>query len=291
MAGTRELRQRIDSVNKTKKITQAMKMVSAAKFKRANRRITQSRLFSQSLNAMVQRLVNGMAPEDLPQNFQANNSGTICVISIAGDRGLCGGFNSNVLKHTEMVLKNSTATTELVAIGNRASQFFKRRNWTLTQTFQNYSEQLSYTYANEVIQPILKRFLEGEIGKIVLIYTHYKGGATTFVVDEVLLPLDVTSLGNTETTTDEMAHDWFFEPNKSQVLHEFLTQSIVYRFYRALMESTTAEELARMTAMESATDNCDQMAQDLTLLYNRTRQATITKELSEIVSGAEALMN
>ncbi|MFT5170746.1 MAG: F-type H+-transporting ATPase subunit gamma [Candidatus Marinamargulisbacteria bacterium] len=287
MAQSKDIKDRIGSVKKTKKITQAMKMVSAAKFKRATQETMRIRPFLQGFNSILQRLSLDPSVLESSAYLDSNGNDKRVVILVTSDRGLCGGFNSHLIKFAQSVVGEDPENTEMVIFGNKGYQHFRRRGVTIVDHHLGFSEGLRLEKVAGFITPLMERFLKKEIGKIQILFNEFGSALSSHLVNQQLLPLKI------EASAEEASgvSNYFFEPSDDAIVDELAKQTIVTSIYRAFVESRAAEEGARMAAMDSATDNASDMIKGLTLLYNRTRQAQITTELSEIVAGAEALVN
>lgn len=290
MASIRELKERIVSVKKTQKMTKAMKMVSAAKFKRGTKRIASSEAYSDAIEEMLTNTLSRLEPDFVPRLMASNKSNKQVVICISGDRGLCGGYNNSIIKATELFLKEQSNPTELVLFGNKAINYFKKRAWPITQSYSSFNDDLTVEKVSIELKSLVDKFRNGEIGKVVIIFNKYRTALSSDLINKVLLPITPESQNTEDKEDGKILSDFIYEPSKAGVLDVFLTEYLNFQLFLALIQSNTAEEGARMAAMDSATGNADEMIEDLTLLYNRTRQSTITKELTEIVGGAEALV-
>ncbi|MBT5856127.1 ATP synthase F1 subunit gamma [bacterium] len=287
MANLREVKQRIVSVKKTKKITSAMKMVAASKFRRAQERVTKAKLYGDALGNMINDLSARLSPNNLPSLLEPGRGTKEAIILITGDRGLCGGFNSNIIKKAKRVIADKKDTDiDLILIGNKGNQQLKNENATIRDSIIGLAGDLITESAIEkIVAPLVTDYINGAYGKITLIYSEFVSVLTTQEVEKQLLPFELKDWPS-ETVTDA---DFIYEPSKEAVLEAVITKLIFQIVLQAQLESKAAEEGARMTAMDSATDNASEMIKDLTLLFNRSRQAAITTELTEIVAGAASL--
>lgn len=285
MAQTRDIKNRIGSVKKTQKITQAMKMVSAAKFKRASDRVLKARSYSNELENILSFTTVQSDGDSISPYLEANpNANKDAVIIITGDRGLCGGFNSNIIKYAENFLNGHDKEIDLYLFGTKAIQHFKSKNYEIKHTLINFYDGMTLPKIEDVINPILSAYQNKEYGHVWLFYNEFATALSSKLTKQQLLPLKF------EKKDIDVKDDYFFEPEKSSVLNEIIMDFITFTIYKSVIESKTGEEGARMAAMDAATDNAKDMIRALTLIYNRTRQAQITTELSEIVAGAEALV-
>jgi F-type H+-transporting ATPase subunit gamma len=287
MANLREVKQRIVSVKKTKKITSAMKMVAASKFRRAQERVTKAKLYGDALGNMINDLSARLSPNNLPSLLEPGRGTKEAIILITGDRGLCGGFNSNIIKKAKRVIADKKDTDiDLILIGNKGNQQLKNENATIRDSIIGLAgDQITESAIEKIVAPLVTDYINGAYGKITLIYSEFVSVLTTQEVEKQLLPFELKDWPS-ETVTDA---DFIYEPSKEAVLEAVITKLIFQIVLQAQLESKAAEEGARMTAMDSATDNASEMIKDLTLLFNRSRQAAITTELTEIVAGAASL--
>ncbi len=289
MASLRDIRKRIRSVRNTQQITKAMKMVAAAKLRRAQEAILAARPYAQ----MVDRIIGDIAsrsellahPLLLPREPKRAE-----LVVLTSDRGLAGGFNSNVLRRASRFLYENERTYQAIqvsTIGRKGHDFFRRRNVALANDFSRLYSRVSYQEAAEIARKLAADFLSGSVDAVFLVYNEFLSAINQRVVLTQLLPMQAAA--STEHAGPRQLVDFLYEPEKEAVLSRLVPQALNMKFYRALLESIASEHGARMSAMENATSNAADMIDRLTLFYNRTRQAVITKELMEIVSGAEAL--
>ena len=290
MASLRDIRKRIRSVRSTQQITKAMKMVAAAKLRRAQDAILAARPYAQ----MVERIIADVASrsELLAHPLLAEREPKAAeLVVLTSDRGLAGGFNSNVLRRASRFLYDNQRTYQSIqvsTIGRKGHDFFRRRNVTLAADFSSLYSRISYNKAAEIAHKLADDFLSGTVDAIFLVYNEFISAITQRVVLTQLLPMQAAA-PVAEDRAPQALVDFLYEPGKPEVLSRLVPQALAIKFYRALLESVASEHGARMSAMENATSNAAEMIDRLTLFYNRTRQAVITKELMEIVSGAEAL--
>ena len=290
MASLKEVRNSIVSIGSTMQITSAMKMVSAAKLKRAQDAITQMRPYANKLKEILE---NVSASVDASENVFARNTGgkNILIIAISSNRGLAGAFNGNIIKKTHLLIKNEYAgyNVTVVPIGKKVQDAFKRTQHAITgQDLPHHTNELfdglSYAKTAPVAQQIMDAFLNKEFDKVVLVYNQFRNAAVQITTEEQFLPIVSTP---SETKTAKT--DYIFEPNQAYIVNELIPRSLKTQLYKALLDSFASEHGARMTAMHKATDNAKTMQKDLKIMYNKARQAAITKEILEIVGGAEAL--
>jgi len=286
VATLRQIRRRIASVRSTQKITKAMKMVAAARLRRAQESILNARPYAYKLRevlaniaARVDRSLHPLLEERQPEK--------ILYIIVTSDRGLCGGFNANITRHAESIFKDSeTGTYEIICVGKKGYEYFKRRDYQIIEQFLHLFDQLEYAYSQVITDRIIELYVQKHYDRIELIYNEFKSAVQQRVIMEQLLPMQAdeelmqSSAGNI---------DYIYEPEPLRLLDTIVPLNVAIQIWRVLLESRAAELGARMTAMENATNNAQDMIDSLTLFYNRVRQAAITKEISEIVGGAEAL--
>tara|TARA_B100000902_G_C27321469_1_gene924921 strand:- start:5877 stop:6689 length:813 start_codon:yes stop_codon:yes gene_type:complete len=266
------------------KITSAMKMVSAAKLKKAQDRIQNMRPFSSALKASIQNLLPNINNSDikLTSSFTSNNKSLI--IAISSNRGLCGGFNANVFKKINE--KINKQNTDVLCVGKKSAEQFKRNGYNILKVETDLLDKPSSQSSIEISQNIIDEFLQGKWAEVIIVYNKFKNAATQIISSETLLPIPIDI---NEIQEKKSKKDYIFEPDKTQIINSLIPQQIHTQFFEAILNSIAAEHGARMTAMHKATDNAQELKQGLTLTYNRQRQAAITNEILEIVAGAEAL--
>ena len=289
MPNLKEVKNRIVSVTSTQQITKAMKMVAAAKLRRAQEAIMQMRPYAQKLNEILQNVSSAQVESPFTEQREAQR---ILVIAVTSDRGLSGAFNANIFRRIRIMLEedlrsyHAQGTLEIMPIGKKGVDFFKRREVKADNTFGALFSTLSFDEARKVAEYAMEGFVTGRYDKVLVVYNEFKNVATQIVRTEQLLPL-VPAEATEDMPTSNI--DYIFEPTKEEIVTELIPKSIKVQFYKMLLESRASEEGARMTAMDKATDNAGELLKELKLMYNRTRQAAITKEILEIVGGAEAL--
>jgi F-type H+-transporting ATPase subunit gamma len=289
MPSLRDIRNRIGSVKNTRQITKAMKMVAAAKLRRAQDAVVRTRPYAQLLEqALAQVAARAQAEEKPTHPLLAQREAKVAeVVLITSDRGLAGGFNSNVIRRVQRFTTENADTYDRVlvsTVGRKARDFFRARHLEVRKDYTGVHSALSFQKAEEIAQELSARFLAGEVDAVFLAFNEFKSAISQVVTIRQLLPIATAKVEGATT-----AFDFIYEPGREQLLAELLPRQIATQVYRALLESAASEHGARMTAMESATKNAEEMIASLTLQYNRARQAYVTKELMEIVSGAEAL--
>jgi len=284
MANLKEIRSRISSVGSTMQITSAMKMVSAAKLKRAQDAVTQMRPYA---NKLTELLVNLSSTLDSSEGIYSENRELkkVLLITITSNRGLCGGFNANIIKKAKSLIEGEYKKTEtdVISIGKKSTQHFKKNGYNVISSHDLLYSDLTFENTSEIAQIIMDSFTNNEYDKIVLLYNQFKNAATQIVMNEQFLPIE--SPEETEPTVG----DYIFEPNQKDIVEELIPKSLKTQLFKAVLDSHASEHGARMTAMHKATDNAGDLRKELTLQYNKARQAAITGEILEIVGGAEAL--
>ena len=283
MANLKELRNRIGSVTSTKQITSAMKMVSAAKLKRAQDAIVQMRPYAQKLEEI---LVNVSSTLDASENAyarRADHERKILLVSISSNRGLAGAFNANILKATMAFMEEHQGVQiEVLTIGKKVFDLLKRREVKLLGQENEIFDELTFEATALIAESIMEKFRSGEFDKVVLIYNRFVNAAVQRVETEQFLPVS-------EPEEQGTTADYIFEPGKAEILQDLIPLSLKTQLFKALLDSHASEHGARMTAMHKATDNATELLRELKLDYNKARQAAITNEILEIVGGAEAL--
>ena len=289
MANLKEIRTRITSVESTMQITSAMKMVSAAKLKRAQDAVTQMRPFAKKFNEILLNVSGSVEGGDHPL-MKKNNGKKVLLIALSSNRGLCGGFNSNVIKEVKRVIQeNPDKVYSILPIGKKVFDAFKKSNLIndndlLPKDCELIWDNLSYDYVVEAIMNIITAFENNVYDESFIIYNSFKNAAVQELINEKFLPVEAI-----EDSNESTSGDYIFEPNQEEILNDLIPNSLKIKFYKALLDSFASEHGARMTAMHKATDNATEMKKELTLFYNKARQASITSEILEIVAGAEAL--
>ena len=287
MANLKEIRNRISSVGSTMQITSAMKMVSAAKLKRAQDAVTQMRPYAGKLREILENL---SASLDLSENAYAEQreENKILIIGITSNRGLCGGFNNNIIKRVGALIADDYAGKDVsvFCIGKKIKDVYKRTpNFYTNETLDNMEDvyaDLRFEVVAQIAEEVMAQFLNKSFDKVVLVYNRFINAATQNIETEQFLPI-------VPTVSDSEAGDYIFEPSKMDIVEDLLPKSMKLQLYKAIRDSFAAEHGARMTAMHKATDNASELQKNLKLSYNKARQAAITNEILEIVGGAEAL--
>ncbi len=288
MANLKEVKTRINSVISTQQITKAMKMVAAAKLRRAQDSILQMRPYAAKLGEVLANVSAGLEQD---QNVYGapREINRVLLVVISSDRGLCGPFNSNVFKlAVEHIRKNYAAhqqagDLQIMPVGKKSLEFFRKRGYHVIDQYAGLFSQLSFDNVRKAAEFIMKNYAEGQFDRVDLVYNTFKNVATQILTVEQYLPVKI------EAGEEDMNLDYIYQPDQETLIRELIPKSLKVQFYKAILESNAAEHGARMTAMDKATENADELLRDLRLTYNQTRQAAITKEILEIVAGAEAL--
>jgi F-type H+-transporting ATPase subunit gamma len=288
MATLRDIQRRIRSVQSTQKITRAMKLVAAAKLRRAQERILAARPYAGKMSELLGNLVSAASGGDgVPHPLLEQREGPRRqIVIITADKGLAGAFNSNVIRRAlEFVRQSNTAEVTLVVVGRKARDFYRRRPWTIKRDMIGFWDRLAYTHASELADYFMQQYLDGEVDEVHLVYNEFRSVVVQRPVREQLLPIPRKAEGD----ADAAPVDYLYEPDPKAILDALLPRHVRTQVFRALMESLAGEYGARMTAMEAATKNAKEMIDVLTIQFNKARQEKITKELLDIVGGAEAL--
>lgn len=287
MASLRDIRKRIKSVKNTRQITKAMKMVSAAKLRKAQDAVIAARPYAQTLDAVMAQLIAGQDPDDTLPLLTRRDPKKLELVVITSDRGLAGGFNANVNRKAVRFLHDAKHPVEITTIGRKGNEFLRGKGYTIRKDHPGVLAKVTYERAKEIAQELSRRFLSGEVDQVHLLNNEFVSAVAQVPTLGQLLPFEAKAQTHKEKAQAQV--DFLYEPSSQAVLEKLVPQAIAVKVYRAMLESVAAEHAARMTAMENATKNAGEMISTLTLFYNRSRQALITKELMEIVSGAEAL--
>lgn len=286
MANLKEIRNRISSVSSTMQITSAMKMVSAAKLKKAQDAITAMRPYSNKLTELLQTL-SGALDADSGSKYSVNREvKNVLIVAITSNRGLCGAFNSNIIKQTNVLINDvyTDKNVSVLAIGKKANDAFSKQN-RVTANISDIFDDLTFNKVSDIAEHLMKTFVDGDFDKIELVYNSFKNAATQVVMTEQFLPI-VPIEGKADVNAD-----YIYEPSKIKIVEELIPKSLKTQLFKAIRDSFASEHGARMTAMHKATDNATELRDQLKLTYNKARQAAITNEILEIVGGAEALNN
>ena len=284
MANLKELRSRITSVSSTMQITSAMKMVSAAKLSRAQDAITSMRPYSEKLTQLLQDLSATLDDEDGSKFSEEREVNRVLIVAISSNKGLAGAFNTNIIKavKTKIQEEYQGKEVEILGIGKKANDILKKTN-TIYQNNNEVYDDLNFESTAEIAEDLMQQFLDGKFDRIDLVYNQFINAGTQVVIKEQLLPIERFE------SDSNVQLDYIFEPSKLEIVKDLIPKSLKMQLFKALRDSFAAEHGARMTAMHKATDNAQELRDDLKLSYNKARQASITNEILEIVGGAEAL--
>jgi F-type H+-transporting ATPase subunit gamma len=283
MANLKEIRNRITSVSSTMQITSAMKMVSAAKLKKAQDAITAMRPYAEKLTELLQNLSATLEGEIGGEYTKQREIKKVLVVAVTSNRGLCGAFNSNVIKEAKVISeKFQGATVDIFAIGKKGEDVLKKTH-TIFGHHNAIFDNLTFENVSDIADDLIQKFTSGDYDRIEVVYNQFKNAATQIVKTEQFLPLAPIEKGTA------IAGDYLFEPSKEEIVLTLIPKSLKTQLYKAIRDSFASEHGARMTAMHKATDNATELRNQLKLTYNKARQAAITNEILEIVGGAEAL--
>ena len=290
MANLKEIRNRIASVGSTMQITSAMKMVSAAKLKRAQDAITQMRPYAEKLQDILENI---SATLDLTENAysEVRDEKNVLIVGVTSNRGLCGAFNNNIIKKVNQMLANEYPNAKVLCLGKKIKDTFKKTDrYYINDSIKDVEDifnNLSFANTAIITDSLMNLFTTGEFDKVVVVYNSFVNAAIQDVKAEQLLPIQ-----SVETTEESATNvDYSFEPSKQEIVQDLIPKSLKIQLFKAILDSHASEHGARMTAMHKATDNAKELKRNLTISYNKARQAAITNEILEIVGGAEALNN
>ena len=292
MANLKEVRNRIASVSSTQQITKAMKMVSAAKLKRATNAIVQLRPYANKMKEMLGNLSASLEESNSPY-IQEREPVRVLIITVSSNRGLAGAFNMNVIKTTNNLIAEKypeqyrKGNVQIVAIGKKAHDFYEKRKYNVIGNNHELYTNLTFANASKIIESVMEGFANGDYDRVELVYNQFKNAAVQILTSEQLLPVP-RSINNVDASKQI---DYIFEPAQEDIVEKLIPKSIKIQVYKAILDSHASEHGARMTAMDKATENAGDLLKALKLSYNQARQAAITTELTEIVSGAAALSN
>ncbi|WP_373494232.1 ATP synthase F1 subunit gamma [Aquiflexum sp.] len=287
MANLKEVKQRITSVTSTQQITRAMKMVAAAKLRRAQDRILKMRPYSQKLTLILNDVISGMGDELEVVYAEQRPVQNVLVVVMTSDKGLCGAFNSNAIKAgvqlVEKEFKDSNVT--ILPLGKKAFEYFSKKKYQVNSGYYGIFSDVNYDDVREIALYAMDSFASKKFDRVMLVYNHFRNVAVQDLTIEQFLPMGV----NPEEAISVSNTDYILEPSKEYVVQELVPTALKTQFFKAVLESNASEHGARMTSMDKATENAGDLLKDLKLLYNRSRQAAITNEILEIVAGANAL--
>ena len=286
MPSLKEVRTRIASVDSTRQITNAMKMVSASKLRKTQNTIIKLKPYASKMNEILQNLCkSGNANVEF---FDEREINKMLIVVVTSNRGLCGSFNASIIKTTQNLIEKEYAKSgklDLMFIGKKAYEFFIKKSYNIVSVNNELLDNLNYENASFVAENIMNDFKNKKYDKIIVVYNYFKNAAVQIVKNSQFLPFVPEFVGDTK----ELNYDYILEPDKQYVINELVPRTLKLKFYEYILNSFVSEHGARMTAMHKATDNASELLKELKLSYNKVRQATITKEILEIVSGADAL--
>jgi F-type H+-transporting ATPase subunit gamma len=290
-----DLRRRIRAVKSTQQITKAMKMISASKLRRAQERVVGARPFAIQMQRVLNSLASRVDPESHPLLAEREDGADskVLLIVVTADKGLCGGFNTNIIKAASGFINNSGSAIELGLVGRKGRDFFKRRGFEVRVEEIGIFQRVKYADAKRIADAAIEEFTSGRVTKVFIVYNEFKSVMQQRVTIEQLLPIPKGAVRSADPQASAKAPvagdvDYIYEPGPAQILGDLLPKHIEIQVYRALLESAAAEHAARMTAMDAATKNSGEIIDTLTLYMNKVRQAAITREIIEVVSGASA---
>ena len=285
MSGLKEIRNRISSVSSTMQITNAMKMVSAAKLKKAQDSISATLPYSNKLSRLIQNISTSGESLDSPFFIQRSIK-KILAVAITSNKGLCGGFNSNVIKEVSRLIETKYVSkkVEIICIGKKGRDILSKKN-NVIDSFNSVYDEFSYENVKKIAELFMEKFSDESYDEIILVYNHSKNAATQHLTIEPYLPIEEDA----EESSAQASRDYIFEPSQSEILNELIPKALVVQLFKAISDSIAGEHGARMTAMYKATENASELRDELKLTYNKARQTAITNEILEIVGGAEAL--
>ena len=292
MANVKEVRNRIASTQSTQQITKAMKMVSATKLRKAQQAITQMRPYADKLNGILMNLADSAKDEqELQGYFEHRELKNVLLIVNSSDRGLCGGFNSNITKEVRNLLSNkyADANVEIKFLGKKAYEYFKRADFTKDTSDMEAFLELNADDVFKIGDSVIEDFLAGKYDEVRVVYNKFKNAATQIVTAEKILPVELESFETKSKEESKYVADFSFEPTKKDLLFTIIPRAVKTQLYRTMLDSQASEHGSRMVAMDKATENAGDIIYDLKLQYNQARQAAITTEILEIVGGAAAL--
>lgn len=292
MANLKAIRIRITSVKSTRKITSAMKMVSAAKLRKAQDKIVRLRPYANKLHEIMVGLSQSLSDSEVDSIYgRVSPPEKILIVVITSNRGLCGAFNANVIKEARRIISEKyydqfkNGDLKLLTIGKKGSDYFRKQTVNMLPEQNNLLHDLSFDNVARVAEQVMRSFTSGDFDRVELFYNQFKNAAVQNLTNELFLPVETVPIRRVNTTPI----DYIYEPNQEEIIKELIPKSLKIQFYKAVLDSFVAEHGARMTAMHKATDNATGMIRDLTLQYNKARQASITNQILEVVSGSEAL--
>ena len=289
MATLRDIKLRIKGVKSTQQITKAMKMVAAAKLRRTQEAIMNARPYAKKISTLLSHLVND---DDLLSNplFAEREVKNVAIVLVTADRGLCGAFNSNIIKETSRYIEDEIKATgknyQLYSLGKKGSDYFSKRNYNIGASYPGIFSSINYATAQKLVDELIPRYLDGSIDKVIIIFNEFKSIIQQKIVVEQFLPIPAS---NEKENGKHESANYIYEIDQKSIFNYLIPKHLKGQMWRVLLESNASEFAARMTAMDNATTNAKELIRTLSLTYNSKRQAAITKEILEIVSGANAL--
>jgi len=294
MPNLKEVRTRISSVKSTQQITSAMKMVAASKLRRAQNAILQMRPYAAKLKEILQNLSASLdSGDDSSIYSEQREPGKVLLVAVSSNRGLCGAFNANVIKKTNLLIHETyqsqykAGNLSLITIGRKVSEYYSKRDYNVLETHDELFDQLTFENVSELTEKVMGLFKDKAYDRVDIVYNQFKNAATQILNAEQFLPVEAVEMEESNSSNSNV--DYIFQPDKQEIVLDLIPKSLKVQFYKAILDSYAAEHGARMTAMHQATDNAQELLKNLNLAYNKARQAAITNEILEIVSGAEAL--
>jgi F-type H+-transporting ATPase subunit gamma len=297
LATLKEIKSRIVSIKNTEKITRAMKMVAAVKFRRAYESVISSRPYSRKLDGMLKTLLPSVTEiqNDLLTEREIKR---ICLVVVAADRGLCGSFNTNIIKASQNLIDttyskfHNNKDLTIVTVGKKSYDYFSKRDFDIYAAYNGIFDKLNFNAAKEVVKELVTGYTKKDFDKIIIVYNEFKSVMHQKITEEQFLPIiNLTSTDNNEQVKDKSVSNFIFEPSQLDIIKYLIPKQLNTRMWQVLLESNASEQASRMTAMDTATTNANDLISTLQISYNRERQAAITKELLEVVGGAESLRN
>lgn len=290
MASLKEVRNRISSVSSTRQITSAMKLVSAAKLKRAQDNIIKMRPYANKLKEILNNLSGSVSSDTESPYTEVRDVKRVLLIAVSANKGLCGAFNANVAKKAQLVLDQhkeyvDSGNLEVICIGRNVANVFAKKNVKMRARFDEIVDKPTFANANEIAEMVMGLFADRLFDKVLIVYNEFQSAASILTKEEVFLPLTP----NAESNETIVSAEYIYQPSKEEIVYNLIPASLKTQFFKVILDSQAAEHGARMTAMHKATDNAGTLLNDLKLSYNKARQAAITNEILEIVGGAEAL--
>ncbi len=290
MGNLKEIRIRIASVKSTQQITSAMKLVSASKFRKSQTAILKLRPYASKLNEVIQNLSASADNAGANKYSKQREIKNILIVALSSNKGLCGAFNSNIIKETNHLIslykeQHSGSKISLIGIGRKVSDYYSKRNYNVIDRLDSIFDSLTFDNSVKISEKLINYFTGEQFDKIVFVYNKFKNASVQILTSEQFLPV----IPSADTGNKKTQVDYIFEPSQEEILEELIPKALKIHLYRALLDSNASEHGARMTAMHKATDNATELLKNLNLAYNKARQASITNEILEIVGGAEAL--